>query len=71
MFLTLPLISEHISNYWHGALALDLEAIGAYQTLNSPNIKQLFIISVLLEADTYLNLFQGSIAKLQYCIIKV
>ena len=58
-------------------LSLDLEVVGAHRTLNSPNwenynnIKQLFIISVLLEADTYFNLFQGSIAKLQYCIIKV
>ena len=70
-----------IKCYWilslHSGLALDLEAVGAHQTLNSPNwesynnIKQLFIISILLEADTYLNLFQGSIAKLQYCIIKV
>ena len=50
---------------------------GANQTSSSPNwegfteINQLFIKLLLLEADIYLNLFQGSIAKLQYCIIKV
>ena len=55
----------------HSDLALDMEAIGAHQTLNSSNwesynnIIQLFIISVLLEADSYLNLFQGSVEKLQ------
>ena len=31
----------------------------------------LLLLLLLLGADIYLNLFQGSIVKLQYCIIKV
>ena len=59
------------------ALALDLEAI---LELTKPailqierdknNMKHLFIISLQLEADTYLNLFQGNIAMLIYQGIK-
>ena len=61
----------------HSALALYLEAVGAHQTLDSPNwerwnnMNHLLIILLKLEADAYLNLLQGNIAILQYCIIKV
>ena len=67
MCLLQPILGllQRVVGLLHSILALGLEAVGAQQTLNSPNnMKYLFIITLQLEADTYLNLFQGNIAIL-------